>query len=76
MHDFGGDFGAARGRRADIAPPSEGRIVGDAGGSISSGARTERSHFADLGVRDAFADTLSVEDMRALAAGRWRGRFY
>jgi hypothetical protein len=61
---------------SDIAPPSERQLVGDAGGSISSDARTERSHFADLGVRSAFEDTMSVEDMRALAARRWRGRFF
>jgi hypothetical protein len=47
--------------------------VADAEGRMRGG---EGDYFADGGVRFAFEDTLSVEDMRALARRRWRGRFF
>jgi len=60
----------------DYTPELRADRVRDAEGSIASDARPERDHFADLDIRDAMTETLSIEDMRALAARRWRGRFF
>ena len=48
-------------------------IVRDSEGSMRGG---NRDHRAGDGVRSAFEDTLTAEDIRALAARRWRGRFF
>ena len=43
--------------------------------STEDGSNDGSDHWAGLGVRDAM-EVLSVEDMRALASRRWRGRFF
>ena len=43
--------------------------------STEDGSNDGSDQWAGLGVRDAM-EVLSVEDMRALASRRWRGRFF
>jgi hypothetical protein len=54
--------------------PGVDRIT-DSGGSIDADARTRADHFGGQGIHDAM-EVLSVEDMRHLAAQKWRSRFF
>ena len=54
--------------------PGVGRIT-DSGGSVDADSETRATHFGGQGIHDAM-EVLSVEDVRHLAAQKWRSRFF